>query len=238
MPASAQGAPVWSWTGFYVGAHAGYRWGHANFNSSAYVFDVDGGGPSSPLHFPARDQGYNPKGGIFGFQSGYNYQFAPNYLVGVEADWSWGNASDSQTTVLSVLSSDGGTYRLNNTSEVKLGWQATIRGRLGYVNGPWLLYGTGGVAFARVEWNDTNTAVVGLSTVVGTAASSASKTLTGFVVGAGTEYMFNRNWIGRLEYLYEDFGKVDVPYGFGPQQGSLDVNVHKVRLGISYKFGP
>jgi opacity protein-like surface antigen len=36
-------------------------------------------------------------------------------------------------------------------SEVELTWQATIRGRLGYVNGPWLIYGTGGVAFAHVN---------------------------------------------------------------------------------------
>ena len=232
-------APSYNWTGFYLGAHAGYRWGHANFSGNGYVFDPDSpAGGTSPITIPARNQGFNPKGGLFGFQGGYNYQFAPNYLVGIEADWSWGNASDSQTTVLSVLSSDGGTYRLNNTSEVKLGWQATLRGRLGYVNGPWLLYGTGGVAFARAEWSEAATLMsIQPILVLATAASSAHKTLTGFAVGGGAEYMFTQNWIGRLEYLYEGFRDFSVPSGFGPQTGNIDLSAHKLRVGISYKFG-
>lgn len=231
-------APAYSWTGFYLGGHAGYRWANADFTSGAYVFDPDGPGPTAPIAFPARSEGYHPKGAIVGVHGGYNYQFAPNWLLGLEGDWTWGNGSDSHNALLTVASADGNAYRLNTTSEVKLGWQATIRGRLGYVQGPWLLYGTGGVAFAHVKWSDANALAFVAGPLLASAASSASKTLTGFVVGGGVEYMFTRNWIGRVEYLYEDFRSFDVPFGFGPHIGSVDLsNVQKVRAGISYKFG-
>jgi opacity protein-like surface antigen len=49
--------------------------------------------------------------------------------------------------------------------------------------------------------------------------------------------MLASNWIARLEYLYEKFGDVGVPHGFGLQTGTLDLKVNKVRVGISYKFG-
>jgi len=231
-------APAYSWTGFYVGAHAGYRWGNADFTGGAYSFDPDGPGGISPIDIPARNEGYNPKGGIIGLHGGYNYQFAPNWLAGIEGDWTWGNGSDDRSSLLAVQSGDGTTYRLGDGSEVKLGWQATIRGRLGYVQGPWLFYGTGGVAFIRAKWSDATTLTSTGGTIIASAASSASKTLTGYVVGAGFEYMLNRNWIGRVEYLYENFGSFDVPFGFA-QTGTLDVgDVQKVRVGISYKFGP
>ncbi|MFY9685609.1 MAG: outer membrane beta-barrel protein [Pseudolabrys sp.] len=238
VPASAQGVPAYSWTGFYVGAHAGYRWGNADFTGRAYSFDPDGPGGISTIDIPARNEGYNLNGGIIGFHGGYNYQFAPNWLAGIEGDWTWGNGSDDRSSLLAVQSGDGTTYRLGDGSEVKLGWQATIRGRLGYVQGPWLFYGTGGVAFIRAKWSDATTLTSTGGTILASAASSASKTLTGYVVGAGFEYMLNRNWIGRVEYLYENFGSFDVPFGFG-QTGTLDVgDVQKVRVGISYKFGP
>lgn len=138
--------------------------------------------------------------------------------------------------------SDG--FTLNRNSEVTLSWQATIRGRVGYVTGPWLIYGTGGVAFARVKWNESTVLNTTGPPTVSTSAWSDSKTLTGWVAGGGVEYMFLTNWIGRVEYLYERFGDFTVPTGLvpvgsPPRLGNLDLSaVQKVRVGISYKFGP
>jgi opacity protein-like surface antigen len=219
--------PTYNWSGFYLGAHAGYRWADANFSGPGYDF---GGFP-----FPPRSESYRPNGGIFGVQAGYNFMITPAILAGVEGDWTWGSSHDNAAGTVFVFALDG----LSFASEAKLQWQATLRGRLGVVNGPWLFYGTGGVAFARVRWTDNSIFIFDGSPTSSAFASDVGKTLTGFAVGAGIEYLWTQNWIARLEYLYENFGNVSVPFGLGPQIGTLDLNnVNKVRVGISYKFGP
>ncbi|GGF88454.1 membrane protein [Azorhizobium oxalatiphilum] len=67
--APAQAAPLPSWTGFYVGANAGYGWGSA--------------------------AGMEPSGFVGGIQGGYNLQFAGSpFMVGVETDFNWSGQSD------------------------------------------------------------------------------------------------------------------------------------------------
>jgi outer membrane immunogenic protein len=224
---AAPAPAIYDWAGFYIGAHGGYRWADVNFSSPAYV--CCGGFP-----FPARNERYRPNGGIFGVQAGVNVMLSPSFLAGLEGDWSWGWGKDSLATTFSGSANDGFTFR--GVSEVKLTWQATFRGRLGVVNGPWLFYGTGGVAFIHAKWSDSATLIPCCSpaTIV---AWSTSKTATGWTAGGGIEYMFTSNWIGRIEYLYENFSNFSVPHGFGPQFGTLDIdNVHKLRVALSYKF--
>jgi outer membrane immunogenic protein len=236
LPAGAQDAPMPNWTGFYIGGHAGYRWADANFTSAAYFFTppVIGG---TAVAFAARNENYGLNGGIFGLQGGYNYMLTPQWLTGLEGDWSWGRGSDSKSATITGVdvNSDGFTFWRN--SEVTLTWQATIRGRLGYVDGPWLFYGTGGIAFAHVKWSEAAVLNTTSPTVTTAVAWTTNKTLTGWVVGGGVEYMIDPHWIARIEYLYEGFGSFSVPYEFSPQAGNLDLkDVQKIRIAISYKF--
>jgi outer membrane immunogenic protein len=227
-------APVYNWTGFYLGAHAGYRWADADFTSDPYSFTPP---TASAVAIPGRNESYRLNGGIVGLQGGYNFMFAPQWLLGVEGDWSWGHSSDSNASTITGTAASGDGFTLSRNSEVELTWQATLRGRLGYVGGPWLFYGTGGIAFAHVKWNENTTLSVAAPATTVSATWSDDKTLTGWVAGVGFEYMFNPNWIGRIEYLYEDFGSFTVPQGFNPQFGNLDLShVQKIRVGISYKF--
>lgn len=244
--ASAQGAPSWNWSGFYVGGHAGYRQASAIFNSDPYRIDPNGpGGHISNTNFPPRSEGYSLNGAIFGAQAGYNVQFNPNWLFGIEGDWSGGHADDSTAVSSRVVDSNGDGFAFRRSSKVKLSWEATLRGRFGYVAGPWLLYTTAGGAWTKVTWTDDETiSEITSGLVRATRSWNASKTLTGWVIGGGVEYLYGPNWIVRVEYLLESFGDFTVPQGFGPspagsQFGKLDLdNVQKVRLAISYKFGP
>jgi opacity protein-like surface antigen len=238
-PRAKQAPPLPDWTGFYIGAHAGYRWADGAFTSPAYSFFVPGSGP---VGFPARSESYGLNSGIFGVHAGYNYLLSPTWLIGLEGDISYGSGKSSTSAALTVYDNNNDSFLFRRTSALKLSWQATIRGRLGYVSGPWLFYGTGGVAFIRAKWNDHSSIseiCCDAPTVDPTvAASSSSKTLTGAVVGGGIERMFDQNWIGRIEYLYENFGDFNVTHGFGNQTGKVDIgDVHKLRVGISYKFG-
>jgi outer membrane immunogenic protein len=232
--------PMPSWAGYYIGVHAGYRWADGTFNSAPYNFDF--GDINSPVSFPGRSETYSLSNAIAGVHGGYNYLFSPTWLIGIEGDVSSGNRSSTLSGGFKVLDSFNDGFAFSRSSVVELTWQATLRGRLGYISGPWMLYGTGGVAFIHAKWSDSSTyfnIVNGNTQNFSTAGSSADTTLTGGVVGVGIEYMFDPRSIVRVEYLYENFGSFAVPHGFGPQIGTLDIgHVSMLRVGISFKISP
>jgi outer membrane immunogenic protein len=181
-------APIYDWSGFYIGGHAGYRWADPSFSSPGYTIELLSG---SSADVPARNASFRSNGGLIGVQAGYNFMISPSVLAGVEGDWSWASAKGSIASSVSGFFSDGLGFISQSASELTLTWQATIRGRLGVVNGPWLFYGTAGVAFINAKWSETATFIFdGLFYPTRTATWTDRKTLTGFVVGAGIEYMF------------------------------------------------
>jgi high affinity Mn2+ porin len=116
---------VFDWTGFYIGAHAGFSRG---FSRAAL---------SDPL--PAAT-GNTFDGMIGGVQAGYNYKLPSGMLLGVEADFSFPNYLISNSVVSSLATA---------RSAVTEQWDyvASARGRIGYAAGPWLTYATGGLAW-------------------------------------------------------------------------------------------
>src|ERR1700746_1877462 len=79
-------APVYSWTGFYVGGNVGVSWGRAvtDFNAAPVILDTNAGLISIP-GFVGSSQA-DPIGIIGGGQIGYNWQFSPTWVAGLEAD--------------------------------------------------------------------------------------------------------------------------------------------------------
>ena len=70
-------APIYNWTGFYIGGHVGGAFrGSSGFDGAS-----------------------NNNDGVFvgGVQGGYDYQFAPNWVFGIEANYSWTGSSSSNT---------------------------------------------------------------------------------------------------------------------------------------------
>ncbi|MBX3580779.1 MAG: porin family protein [Rhizobiaceae bacterium] len=114
---------------------------------------------------------------------------------------------------------------------------ATIRGRAGYAWDRFLVYGTGGVAFARVN---THADEYFLGSLIG--SDSASATHTGWTLGAGVEAMVTEKVSVKLEYLYADFGKKDYNYDLisGPTGdetiGTADLSVNSIKLGVNFHF--
>jgi outer membrane immunogenic protein len=221
-------APVvvpWSWTGPYIGANGGYSWG--NWGSTNV-----GGTPTFPGTTTALGTTANPnvQGGFGGIQAGFNWQFAPHWLVGVEADvdWSGERASDPGSFSTSFPSGIGTgicdahpicttTVTGTTTNNWNLQWFSTLRARGGWIAGDsWLLYGTGGVAFAGTRFANTATTTATITNSIGqtfpgfpvtaTSALSEVNDRVGFAVGAGVEKRFAQNWTVRAEYLFMDFG--------------------------------
>jgi outer membrane immunogenic protein len=135
-PAPAFGAmPVFTWTGFYVGANAGYGW---NTGSSRYYDPAFG------------YVGSNKKGGfVGGGQVGYNYQLGM-FLIGVETDLQYAAVGNKGASY-------GNVYYTGNSD----GFFGTVRARLGLAFDRALVYGTGGFAYGDVGGNRSYDPVLG-----------------------------------------------------------------------------
>jgi outer membrane immunogenic protein len=243
-PPAAPAPP--SWTGFYIGAHAGWGWS----NGSATVTSFDPLVPGAGIVFPT-SYDLNSSGPIFGGQLGYDWQ-AGNAVLGVEGDFSGAGINGFQTQPVTTgpdTSAGGGLFATGGTSFVRqdINWLASIRGRLGYTWGPGMLYGTGGVAWANVKYSGDVAPPSGQGSCC-TAPASFTNTRTGWTVGGGYEMMIGGNWSVRGEYLYYSFHNaaatvpavVSSPF-FGPfgtvTYAPSNLNIHVVRLGLDYKFG-
>jgi len=69
---------------------------------------------------------------------------------------------------------------------------------------------------------------------------TASETRSGWVAGAGFEYMFLPNWSARLEYDYYGFPDRSIGFSGGPGNfftEEIKQNMQTVTVGINYHFG-
>lgn len=216
-PAPFVSAPVFTWTGFYVGGQIGGAWTKQRMNEFTPAGAFVGFG------------NLDTSGVVGGMHIGYNYQFPGSaFVLGGEADL---EATSLKKTSNVEFTPAGAVFAGAYTYGTKIGWQGSLRARLGYSFGNALLYTTGGLAFANVK---TNYASAGTS-------AGFSDTRTGWTLGAGMEYAFTRNWTARIEYRYTDFGRFTdpVPVGvafWGGFNHQHRVQEQAVRVGVSYKF--
>ncbi|SRR5579885_75317 len=204
LPAKApayKAAAPFSWEGIYFGAHGGYGWG------TSKTFDATiGGTPAVTL---------DPAGGFGGLQIGYNSMIAPNWLLGTEIDFSFGDLKDNKI--------DSGGF----PERVKVRDFGTTRVRLGYTMDRSLIYVTGGMAWAEARFDQTSVF-----------ARRWDNDHVGWAIGGGYEYAFDPRWSMKLEYIYADFGKWRETMDFvGGGLQTIDLKLSTVKLGINYRFG-
>lgn len=82
-PVKAMPTPVFSWTGFYVGGNVGYGWGQTASSGNIYGF-LD----YYYDYFSSSSSSLGADGWFGGVQAGYNFQYANNVVLGIEADFS------------------------------------------------------------------------------------------------------------------------------------------------------
>jgi len=227
-PAPYVPAPIFTWTGFYVGAQVGAGWTKDKVSD----FAANNGA--------LLGTGNLDKSGIVGgLHAGYNMQTG-SIVYGLEADLELSGLSKTSGALFAGNALVGGVYSFSQ----KIDWQGSVRGRLGYASGPALFYVTGGLAFANVKYGYSNPInFANTAFAVGAGSYSFSSVRTGWTLGAGLEYAFNNNWSARIEYRYTDFGSFTNSTGALPVTMWSNENIkHKlteqaVRVGITYKFG-
>ena len=214
LPASAAPAPAplvstaYDWSGAYVGLQAGYGWG-----VSTWLFT---GGDFAPL---------DPDGAFGGIYAGYNYHHANGVVIGVDADINFSGMDGGSV----YFNPAGVPFPPTDRAESEIDWHGALRARLGYASNRWLAYLAGGLAVADYQWERFTPG----------SPYADDDTFVGYTVGGGIEYAFNNNLVARAEYRFSDFGdeRFVAPGGI-TQDYDIDLEVHDVRLGIAYKFGP
>jgi outer membrane immunogenic protein len=210
-----------SWTGFYVGALAGYGFGD---NKSTFSgFDA---GDTPPAQSP------NGRGVVAGGEAGYNYQFG-QFVGGVEGDLSYTDMRDRATGV--------STFGVVQSVKQNINWLGTVRARLGAVPiDRLLLFADGGAAFGGVSVSSNlNPGVNCAATSCG--SGSASGTKVGWTAGAGAEYALSDQFSLKAEYLFVDLGRKSVTYpvtlAVSQSTTSSQFQAHIIRFGLNYRFG-
>jgi outer membrane immunogenic protein len=206
-------APVFSWTGFYIGLHAGYGWGEHDTELLT--------------------QNHKSDGFMGGGQIGYNWQFN-NIVLGVEADISYSDIKSNDTVFFAL-----GGATSTTTIQHQLDYFATFRGRLGMAFGPVLPYITAGAAYGSMESSATAVNAGFPPGFNGAFAGSDSQGHWGWVAGGGLEYAFAPNLSAKVEYLYADLGSktyLALPQ-LDPTPRTHDLVVQTVRVGLNYRFG-
>jgi outer membrane immunogenic protein len=227
-----------SWTGFYIGVHAGAAWQ----STPDWTF-------SDPFGFftttSVNSGGNAALGAVGGIQGGYNWQFAQAWVAGLEGDISWASLSDHRT--VGPLVNAAGLPGANVSMSANTEWLSSIRGKLGFTG--WfnntMLYATGGAAWASVEYAAQTTVAPPLAAAnVFTAATTFNTTKSGWVIGGGAEWMATTNILLRAEYLF--YGINNAATGsalfFPPVVGTSTAygwsrdNIQVFRLAGSFKF--
>jgi len=201
--------PQENWQGFFVGAVAGTAAAQTRISAQGTAGGKFG------------NTGTGFTGGII---AGYNWQFAPRWVAGVEGDFSWLGIKHSLTDYNDLAKN----YELNTH------WLATARARLGYSTGPALVYVTGGGAWVNYEETWSSSAAVTMS---------STKTLGGYAVGGGIETPFTLfgllgpGLLARSEYLYVNVGDGDTLLPGSANSVVANHQFHLFRTAVVYRFG-
>lgn len=150
----------------------------------------------------------NAQGFTFGAEAGYNFQYG-NFVIGPAADLSY-----------SLMHGSANTWLANVTKD-DIGWVGSARGRIGYTFGRFMIYGTGGVAFAQ-------------TTIDGLFASS-SQTEPGWTAGGGFQYLWSESAIFQAEYRRLEIQNTDftaLPF----YQRKVGVDINLFNAGFYFKF--
>jgi outer membrane immunogenic protein len=215
---------VYSWTGCYIGGNVGGGWERTRQtqigqNSAAGVFTAS----------PGFDFGSSDGSDVIGGgQIGCDYQFANNWVIGIQGMYDYARINHRHVIPIFPL--------FNSDVRVKDMW--TVTGRLGYLFTPQLLgYVKGGGAWTSVDY-----AINGTFPVAFNAENAFGVNRSGWTIGAGLEWMFAPGWSVFGEFNYLDFGTKTSAYTVGPfAVPPTDVirnklEVEQFLVGVNYKF--
>ena len=217
-----------SWTGCYIGGNLGWGWGRETVSIPDLGATTDVLGLSGVSLGPVTG---NTSGVLGGGQVGCNYQFAPNWVIGIEGDGEAANIKGDATETVSLV-----TPPVTGTAHAQTDWLASVTGRLGWTWDRVMLYAKGGGAWAGDKYSADLPAF--------NEHIETSVARPGWTVGGGVEWAFWDNWSAKVEYDFYDFSTRNLSLP-GTIAGLPEVvpgvnikeTIQTVKFGINYRFG-
>jgi outer membrane immunogenic protein len=207
--------PPFTWTGCYAGGQAGGGWGQKDLNDSVGIVSAISDFTSASLSI----SGY-----MLGGQIGCDYQFASNWVVGVEGAASGGSIGGSTSVATPDIAGDGATFK--ETTDLL----TSVTARVGYTWDRWMVYAKGGAAWASDRYSAFD--------VLGNYDFEGLETRFGWTAGAGVEWALWNDWSLKLEYDYYGFGTRSVTFidNVSSTVGPLDIkqNIQVIKLGVNF----
>jgi outer membrane immunogenic protein len=214
-------APIYDWSGFYIGLDGGGGWARK-------CWDISQNGAA--LIVPAFREGCSSaSGGMAGAQAGYRWQSAA-WVFGVEAKGDWANLRGSNTSLF---------YGPVVTNQSRVNGIGIFTGEVGYAVNNVLFYGKGGAAVAADKY-------YGMFTASGTAFDTASETRVGGYVGVGVEFGITPNVSIAGEYGHAFMGSrtlnftstgAFIPAGAFSRTDSVTQDMDLFTVRVNYRFG-
>jgi opacity protein-like surface antigen len=236
LPINVTKAPVapprFYWTGCYLGGHLGGGWASKDITDPLQlVQDSLSGVPGlTAATTGLTTVSASPTGVVVGGQIGCDYQFAPNWVGGIEGAASGSTMKASTNVALSAAAGalPGETEQVTARTD----FIGSVTARFGYAADRWLFYVKGGAAWAGDKYD-----VTGFFTGIPFGFEGLDQRL-GWVVGGGVDWAFSNFWSVSLEYDYYQFGHRNVlmsdPVNLvaGPVDIKQGVQIAKVGLNF------
>jgi outer membrane immunogenic protein len=152
-------------------------------------------------------------------------------VFGVEADVNYLGASSSFSVTTNSPSANTVT-----TANTRWDWYATLRGRLGVMLSPTMVYVTGGLAAAHVK----DSFIATFPAFLAAGPTAIDRNLWGYAVGAGIEHLFTPDWSIKLEGMYIGLPTISTAARMSNNtyRSEFKHSLALIRLGINRKLRP
>jgi outer membrane immunogenic protein len=227
----AEPEPVFDWTGFYIGAGAG--WASADF-------DVEIETDPAPDFGEISEADLHDDGFLGTVQAGFDWQISEAFVIGIMGDYTFVDLDDE---LANEVCYSGGCVAGDPFEGQIVGAgvddMITVSGRLGILFDPsWLAYGLVGWTWADVE----NSYFEGCTdTPCDNIDFKVDDTADGLTVGGGLEGLITENLSLRLEYRFTNLDEVEhdaeSDEACCTAATEVETDVHSIRATLNWRFG-
>jgi outer membrane protease len=221
------------WTGWAFGVTSGFEWQRDKWTTTGLLL------PPGPPVVSSASANFDDDGQRAGLFLGYGWRTG-SFVWGVEADVGKSNTNGTRIGIPGTASA-ALLAASPDATVVSAGYDGSVRLRAGVLVVPTLqLYGTGGLAYERIEASASCAASAGSPWCVADRHQEISKFAVGWTAGVGYEWALAGNWFTRGEYRYTSLEDVKATFFANAPIDAVTAKIepsdHRLEFGLGYRF--